>query len=874
MRRPRRIGGQGVDRKPPSQRRAQSQRSRAIGLLLALLSLTAIISLVKPSAAAEESTTARPGENVARGKSYRLWPAPDYGLCTDPGDAQQLTDGQSTDGYFWTQTGTVGWQHTGYATVTVDLGRVEPICGVSLTTAAGVAGVTWPMAVQILVSDDGKAFYDAGDVVELDQRVRGGWPEGYAIRRVWTDQLKTRGRFVQFVVIPFAGAPYLFVDEVEVHRGPQELLQASLDRGSATDAAGVYEQGRLARAVRHRWETDLASLKLAIERSELAEPQRGALLERWRHLQVAGREAVQPAPSFRAILPLDERHGQLFQVQAALWKSMQREELTVWAANPWDPLDPFQAPPQSSGGRLAIDAMRGEWRAAAVNLANSTESPLTIRLRFELPPAPERPAAAGTQPPEGSPVASSGGPKNAASFVKVHRVEWTDTAQSVPIAAALPEAESCDGGWQVTVLPGLLRQVWFNFCFTDQTPGQYDGQLVVQAAGQPDQRLPLRLHIRPMEMPARGTLRLGGWSYTDLPSRYGFTSQNRGAFVQHLQQHRVNAPWATSGVMMSFAFDPQDSGQIQLDTETMDQWLDLWPQAEMYHVFLSVAHYSGAIRSTLGGATIDSPEFQQRVGTWISAWVRHLRSRGIGPQRLALLIHDEPHEGSDIGPLLAWARAIQAAEPDVVVWEDPTYADPAAAPAELFTVCDVLCPNRPMWLQRGQAFADFYRQQQQVGRALQFYSCSGPAKLLDPYSYHRLQAWHSWQVGGNGSFFWAFGDSGGASSWNEYFAKSGPYTPLFLDSESVTAGKHMESIRESAQDYEYLVMLREAVRQSEAAGRNDATLRHARELVQNAAARVLDAEGAKDLKWHEPKDRGTADRVRSEILDVLVELAD
>ena len=36
-------------------------------------------------------------------------------------------------------------------------------------------------------------------------------------------------------------------------------------------------------------------------------------------------------------------------------------------------------------------------------------------------------------------------------------------------------------------------------------------------------------------------------------------------------------------------------------------------------------------------------------------------------------------------------------------------------------------------------------------------------------------------VGGQGSFYWAFGDNSGASSWNEYFAKAGPFTPLFLD---------------------------------------------------------------------------------------------
>jgi len=176
------------------------------------------------------------------------------------------------------------------------------------------------------------------------------------------------------------------------------------------------------------------------------------------------------------------------------------------------------------------------------------------------------------------------------------------------------------------------------------------------------------------------------------------------------------------------------------------------------------------------------------------------------------LIRDEPHEGSDdVEPIVGWARAIKAAEPSVLIWEDPTYRDPTKAPAEMFEVCDVLCPNRAMWLGRAKLFEPFYLDQKRKGKELQSYSCSGPARMLDPYSYYRLQAWHCWHFGATGSFFWAFGDNSGSSSWNEYFTQSGPYTPLFLDDETVTPGKQMEAIRESVEDYECFVMLRKAV---------------------------------------------------------------
>ena len=47
--------------------------------------------------------TDRPSENIALGATYTFEPGPNYGLCTDSGDAEQLTDGVYTDGYFWAQ---------------------------------------------------------------------------------------------------------------------------------------------------------------------------------------------------------------------------------------------------------------------------------------------------------------------------------------------------------------------------------------------------------------------------------------------------------------------------------------------------------------------------------------------------------------------------------------------------------------------------------------------------------------------------------------------------------------------------------------------------------------------------------------------------
>jgi hypothetical protein len=816
------------------------RRNAYVGLLL-----ISVLVLGASTAAAAEGDAA---ENLALGKRYVLFPRPTYAHCTDAGDLEQLTDGNTTTAYFWTQQGTVGWQSVRYATITIDLGEIQAIAGASLTTAAGVAGVTWPQAVYVLVSDDGREFYSAGELVSLDRKQHGSWPEGYAIRRLVTRELRTWGRYVQLVIVPLPGGPYLFTDEVEVFRGPPSLVDAARGRGEPTNAQTLYEQGRLQRAVAQRRDLDAAALKKQITAADLEASVQACLAAQTDAALAAGETIVADA-SFRAVLPLDAQHAALFAVQAELWNRLGHAPLSAWAGVLWDPLTPMMLPQRESSRPIEVHTMQGEYRAAALNLANSTDQPQVVRLRFRnLPQSPL---------PE---------------YVTLHEVEWTDTSQGVPVAAALPAAARTSDGWTVTVLPGLVRQVWMTWHVTDVPAGDYAGSILAETPNQPPLEIPVRLKVWPFQFPSQPSLWLGGWCYTNSGGSRGVTAQNRAAFVEHLQQRFVNAPWATGSVLRSFEFDRADPQQIRLDTKPLDDWLALWPNAKRYMVFLAVADYGGAIQSSLGGATLGSPDFDQRVGTWIKAWVAHLRSRGITPDQLALLIHDEPHEGSDIGPLLAWARAIRAAEPDVLIWEDPTYRNPAAAPAELFEACSILCPNRPMWLEGGEPFARFYRRQQAAGRMLQFYSCSGPARLLDPYAYYRLQAWQCWQEGATGSFFWAFGDNSGASSWNEYFATSGPYAPLFLDDATVTAGKQMEAIRESVEDYEYFVMLRAAVARAKSAGRTDAAVTEAETLLTDGARSVLAAEGVNKLRWDDPKDRTLADAVRVQILEAMTAL--
>ena len=815
---------------------------------VSLLSIIIALSVPADSVAQSDSKPAL-GKNIALDKKYTLSPKPAYQHSTDPDDVTQLTDGKLTEGYFWTQKGCVGWHSKELVSITIDLGRIEPIMGASFRTAAGTAGVTWPAAIEIAVSDDGKNYQIVGDLVEMAFKEGNSWPAGYGVRRLVTDKLHTRGRFVRVLVIPSSGS-FAFCDEIEVFRGPDGWLKDEPGGRPLGDLKQRAVAVKLQNAVRSRYAADVDAARKAVDTAKLPdESLKKDLLTRIAAADKILRESPQPdGKSFRAILPYNDAHAELFTVQAALWKAQGLAPLAATVVNPWDPGELFTTPP-ASGGTIEIHAMRGEYRAAAINLANSTYRPMTVRISTKDLP---------------------GGPTPA--YLSVAQVPWTDTGEGKPVMAALPAVVAADGCWTVTVLPGLARQVWFTLYAKNIPDGLQQGQIAIEsnAEGVENMQIPLALNIYPLDFPDSTTLEVGGWSYTNGRGSYGITDKNRQAFLDHLQERRVNAPWANSSVLMSFKF--KDDGAIELDTSQMDGWLAQWPNARRYYVFMGLGGWNSSVKQDFAGTKLGTPEFDRRVGVWITAWVEHLKSKGVQPQQLGILFYDEPTYKSDAASIIKWIKAAKAAQPQVKAWLDPVYPDPAKGSAELLAACDILCPNRPMWLNNKKAFAAFYGDQQRQGRELHFYSCSGPARLLDPYAYYRLQAWHCWKVGGSGSFFWAFGDNGSASSWNPYLSNHGPYTPLYLDSDTVTPGKHMEAVRESVEDYETLSMLDKAVKRGKAAGRKGAALAAAEKILKTAADEVLNAENIDDIRWHNQKNRATADDVRTKILKAIVEL--
>lgn len=798
------------------------------------------------TAAQPQASFTPPGPNVALHKPYEFDARPNYRLCTDPDDSTQLTDGVYTQGYFWVQKTTVGWQHHTPALITVDLGKIEPIAGASYSTAAGTAGVSWPATIALFVSDDGKKWTNVGDLVALGTKQGTPAPDKYSQFRFATDKLAAHGRYVEFAV---DGSPYIFVDEIEVYRGPDELLTRPSVGKKVTNVGEYFKAQRIRSAMLWRLRTDLRAAQDNIQASALPPARKTALLAQAEKLrrQVETLPA-QPPAAFRTVLPFSELHARIYALNAPLLRAQGLgAPLTAWHRNRWDMLAPTDGPTPAetkTEPTLSVHAMRNEVRAAAFNLTNSTDRRMPVT------------------------VAISGLPARAAAKVKVLEVLFTDTKDRVPIADALPEAKKTAAGYRVTVPAGCTRQVWLSVDTSGFAAGEYAAQVAVSGRGNLRLRIPLQITVYPLTLPKERTIAVGGWDYTNGSGSYDARPSNIPLLIEALRTRGVNTPWATAGVMPTGGkYD--DAGHLlaALNFAAWDEWVTRWPGAKYYCVFLSV-------RGSFSGERPGTPRFKTMVGDYFQAWTGHLRRQNIDPGKLAVLILDEPHAAGQAETIITWAKAIKAGAPDVVIWEDPTFRNPTDVPAGLFEVCDVLCPNLPMFMGFSDAGRRIYLDQQKAGKTLWFYSCSGPAKLLDPYNYHRGQFWWALKCGAVGSCYWAFGDEAGSgNSWNAYLQTRNQYSPLYLDAHSVTTGKHMEAIREGAEDYEYFVLLRKRIASLEKKGVPNPTLDRAKALLTQGPARVVAQLDGASLGWRKDFDRGLMDSVRLQVLEMLARLA-
>ena len=781
--------------------------------------------------------------NIARGRPYTFSQPPTYGLCTDAGDATDLTDGKriaAKDVSFWGNKGCVGWGNGAQGVaITVDLGKVEPIAGVSYCTAAGSSDVIWPSAVHLFVSDDGSTFYHAGELFHLMEDDLPPLYGTYAVRRLRTRSLRTHGRYVRFHVAPTAS--YVFVDEVEIERGEDAWLGRDrcepVSVGELTTPLKLTQHGCYLRVRR-----ELEAVRRRLSEGQPPDP---AGLAELAKVRAALQQAVFPEEyrGFRAIMPLHVLHTRVLAVYGRLLgRAGLPTPLAVWHTGPYEHLN-LLATPSADMPDLRVAMMRGERRAEVINITNTSGETRTVNLTIR-----GLPRGAGVQP---------------------HQVEYVGSADGRAFPLALVPLDPDAGRYATTVPAGMTRQIWLSFEPGDIRAGEHDARLVLTSDGF-TREVRLTLAIARTRFPGASEYGLCLWDYV-FDEGWGIDPGNRAAAHDHLSRDPlVSAVWATSNSMpIPRGADAQGRLTGEIDFTRWDKFVRYWPGRRHYFVF--ALFYPD--RQFLG-LDHGSPAFDRAVTEWGRRWAEHNRRvLGLKPKKAGILFIDEPGDPTWFRATWHYARAFREGTGDILVFNDPSALHlHEEGGDELVDASDIVCVDPQQFERADDGVKRRLGGLAAEGKQLWFYRCFGPVRGYDP-SYYRLAPWHGLRDGGVGGGFWAYHPPKDTSTWNEY-ALGGRknFSPLFIDTTSVTGSKQYEAMREGVMDWQYMRMLAQRVAQLDAAAEPHPLLDKARTLVRDLPARLLKrtTDEYTRLYYSIPADQcSLADAARREVLDVL-----
>ena len=773
-----------------------------------------------------------PSENLALTKPYTISPAPNYGLCTDEDDKVQLTDGIFTDGYFWAQKSTVGWSNTNVVSITVDLGKVEPISGAMLSSAGGFAGVTFPDIVYVYASDDNKEWRIIGDLVEKSVP-ESGEPkhDEYNTFKFGTLNMPAKGRYVTFLV---CGKMYTFIDEIEIYKGDASLL-ARNDLGKPVKSPQSHFSNLRIVA---RLEDDVKLLEKTAKECSLDISNE---LKAIKHKAITGEYGNMD--DMVTIIPMFDVQREIFALNSKILRAKGFVKPQLWSNCRWDNLQPLDVPSKGAKAAFSCEMMRNEVRAETFNVLNPTDSSIVYNVKV------------------------TGFPEGARAVL--HEVLFTDTKQLKCVSSALKPSNGTE--MRLEVPAGTNRQIWLSFQRPNLKAGRYVGKatLTPEGKGLETLALDLVLVVHDLDFPEMPRLHLGGWDYVEDGANYYRAPGNIKSNLAMMRSIYVDSPWANPKIQPKGAKFNEAGNLVnadELDYTMWDEWVKLWVGARIYCVFM-------AVNNQFNGEQMGTARFNTMVGDYYKAFVAHAEAQGIKASQLLFLIYDEPYSPEADKIIIAWAKAMKPAVPDVNLFIDPIYKDPTKGLAELYDVNDIICPNTVFLISGGKPFKDFYMKYKEAGKKMALYSCSGPARLLDPVRYHRAQMWRAFEFDAFICGYWAFGCGGGiGDSWHAYKQRGTEYSPYFVSQTDTMPAKQSAGVQEGMQDFEILCMLRDRIAEFKKAGKDVAA---AQKLLDGAVERALAVPpeaAAKDsgiIFWEVESDRSLMDTVRIEVTRML-----
>ncbi|MGC9319435.1 MAG: DUF4091 domain-containing protein, partial [Armatimonadota bacterium] len=428
--------------------------------------------------------------------------------------------------------------------------------------------------------------------------------------------------------------------------------------------------------------------------------------------------------------------------------------------------------------------------------------------------------------------------------ITMHQAEYQDLRTGKTVADPLPVMNEAR---TLRVAPGESRQVFLTVDTAALPPGDYMASVRLQPFDRTKSHkmVPMRLRVLPVRLPELMPINVFNWDYA-----------RNERYVADLAAHETNTFLLSTSPRMRFEDDGTPTGEV--DWASYD---------ELLQVKLRYARERGGIVMFSYGIVRDfhrvmtgrhgwefmSEPWKRAFEAWVLEFERHLRDDiGMRYEEYAVQLWDEAtHENAEmtteaghfIRELSPRMRLCMdgAQDPDEVRMLDP--------------VIDVWIPHQSALLRRAHSeeLRELYGQLSERGEPVWTYTCSTNMKALSPLDYYRLKEWRVWDLGVQGSCYWAY-NSWRGDPWNDFDGNIADCGTIYDGPGRPITSRRWEATRDGREDYKALHLLREAAR-----AQGDEVQQRVEALIDSLVAEVL----------ANPTDLEVFAATRERLLDVL-----
>ncbi len=784
-------------------------------LILMLVSGSATAQVPRPTA----------GKNLALGKACIFTPPPDYHQNKADHKPHELTDGLYVPGCAWAEQGTVGWG-TGRRRlfmIDIDLGAAYPIGKITFNSVTGSAQVTFPAAVLVFVSTDGKQYDLLCDV--LTESLPQNKP---LTHRFIADNLRGWGRYVRLAILP--GVFYSFSDEIEIMKGTHTRQQARYISEKPIPAEEVKNY-----AIELKGWVDQKNATLPLLReADDAVTARSKLLDN-SSLIAAGRKQIDKERvrigTERLVAEVDYSQGppyrqwdrRAFQVVARLNSEIWRgQPVVIWQKNKWEWLRPLEAPAvRKTGAQVRVDMMNNEWATSGFIVTSASDEPVELTLT----------------------ASDFGGPQTVSSD-GIMRISHVVHAEARGYNYRDDPIVPLDGG-VVMLQPGVSKRIWLTFKTRGMNlnPGPYTSTVNVSVNGKQVSSVPVELRIWPLRFPDEVSLYSVSWvAFSNRPSIVG----HEDAAIQDLQDHySYTALVMEHGYMPRPTVDAEGNFTKPLDFTKMDRILDMNPECRLWLLWTGFEFWGN---EKMGTKEFGTPAWENSFTQYVTQIRDHLEKKGIGKKQFAWWWTDEPgaEEWEEVD--FPASKLLKKIDPEMLVWADPSTPDDKQLRASLPYV-DILCMSSIRDVLNETKLKSWH------------YVCASE-KNAAPW-YYRGMGWKAWKNGLGGIGMWVYADRNNGT-FSDY-VDGASYAMVYKGDKGPISSKRWEAWRQGIADYEYLRMLSDAVAAARKAGVKQEACNKAQVILTKGVDEILreQAGGA---------NKGLADKYRVPILECLTAL--